>query len=289
MLTNILATHISVASPDGKLIATIHQSHLLLRSSLGGETVQDFELPQNFAATCRYVRWYKANDYRRKLRENRQDFQKPERVLLANDDIVLVYDANDAQWRAEISGAASDLDSIANVEFGRTQDEIMVFSDFNVKVTIWSLITNRGIDIRDPKALVHGYGHRPQTGHLAILTRDTAHDTVMLLDPYSLDLYRTFDPATADAQGLRWSPDGRWLAIWDTASSGYKVLIYTADGHLFKTYLGEQDAHNVGLGVKTLLWSPTAESLAIGDYSERVTLLAKNTVSQAKLFPRDIH
>lgn len=200
-------------------------------------------------------------------------------MLLANEDTILIFDANDAQWQAEISGAASNLDAIANVSFGYSPDEVLVFSDFRVKVTIWSLITNRGVEIRDPKTTLHGYDYRSNTGHLAILTRSTAHDTVMLLNPGSHDLFNTFDPATVEAQGLRWSPDGQWLAVWDATSSGYKVLIYTADGHLFKTYRGGQDAHNIGLGVKSSKWSPETELLAIGDYNERVTLLGKNTVS----------
>ncbi len=205
--------------------------------------------------------------------------EKANRILLANADTILIFDADDSQWRAEISGAAGNLDKIANVEFGYSPDEVLVFSDFGVKFTIWSLVTNRGVEIRDPKTLLHGYDYRPQTGHLALLTRPTAHDTVMLLNPGSRDLFRTFDPPMVEAQGLKWSPDGRWLTVWDTTSSGYKALIYTADGHLFKTYGGGQDAHNIGLGVKSSSWSPSAEFLAIGDYNERVTLLAKNTVS----------
>jgi hypothetical protein len=58
-----------------------------------------------------------------------------------------------------------------------------------------------------------------------------------------------------DAQGLKWSPDGRWLAVWDSASSGYKVFIYTPDGHLYRTYTGTENGFN-GLGVKIIEWSP---------------------------------
>ena len=286
LLTRYAASRVSVASPGGEFIATTHQSHLILRSSLSGDIVQDFQLPEEFAAKCRFVRWYKKYKIRGQLPANLQHADKPERVLLANNDTVLIYDANDAQWKAEISGAASDFDCIANVDFGRTPDEVLVFSDFNVKVTVWSLITKRGVEIRDPKSLMYGYDYRVQTGHLAILTRETAHDTVMLLDPGAYELFGSFDPATADAQGLKWSPDGRWLAIWDAASSGYRVLIYTADGHLFKIYAGGQDAYNVGLGLKSLTWSPTAEFLAIGGCNEHVTLLGKNTVSYVSEFSR---
>ncbi len=278
LLTFKLASRIAVASPNGTLIATVHQSRLILRSSTTGDICQNFQLPQDFPEKCRYVRWYKGYSFKTTVPEI-QHKGKTERVLLANDDTVLIYSAKDAQWKAEITGASSNLGSIANIDFGYTPDEVLVFSDFRVKVTIWSLITNRGVEIRDPKTIVNGYDYRLQSGHLAVLTRAAAHDTVMLLDPGSYDLSKNFDLPTVEAQGLKWSTDGRWLAIWDAASSGYKVLIYTADGHLFKTYMGGQDAHNIGLGVKSLSWGPTAGLLAIGDYNGHVTLLNTNTVS----------
>ena len=255
---------------------------MILRSSTTADIRRSFQLPQDFSAQCRNVRWYKEYSSKTRAQENHQRSDKAERVLLASEDRVLVYDANDAQWKAEISGAASNLDSIASVEFGYTPDEVLIFSDFRVKVIIWSLTTNRGVEIRDPKTLVSGHDYRLQTGHLATLTRATAHDTVMLLNPGSHELFKSFDLATVDAQGLKWSTDGRWLAVWDASSNGYRVLIYTADGHLFKTYLGGQDAHNIGLGVKCLKWSPTCEALAIADYNERVIILGKDTVSCIK-------
>jgi len=257
---------------------------LIIRSSTTGDARQTFQLPQEFSAKCQYLRWYKEPKSKTRLPESQQYGEKIARVLLANEDNVLIFDANDAQWKAEISGAASNLDTITNVNFGYSPDEILVSSDFRFKVTIWSLITNRGVEIRDPKTLLHGYDYRPKTGHLAILTRSTAHDTVMLLNPGSYEIFKTFDPATVEAQGLKWSPDGRWLAVWDVASSGFKVLIYTADGHLFKTYGGRQDANNIGLGLKSSEWSPTGQFLAIGDYNGRVTLLGKNSVSWNSAF-----
>ena len=278
LLTWILASRFAVPSPDGTLVATVHQCRLIIRSSITGDICQKFQLTQDFSAQCRYVRWFIGRSPATGGPQNQQCREKAQRVLLANNDTVLIYDANDAQWKAEITGASSNLDNIANVDFGYNPNEVLVFSDFRVKVTIWSLITNRGVEIRDPKALLYGHDYRLQTGHLAILARAAAHDTVMLLNPGTHELFKSFDLPTVEAQGLKWSPDGRWLAIWDAASSGYKVFIYTADGHLFKTYVGEQDAHNIGLGMKSLTWSPKAEVLAIGDHNERVTLLSNKTV-----------
>lgn len=205
------------------------------------------------------------------------------RILLANGDTVMVWDIDDTQWSAVINAATSNLGEVARVCFGFTANEILVFSGFGIKVTIWSLATSRGFEIKDPKALPTCYDYRRRTGHLAILTRDSAHDTLMLLAPGTYEPIRSVELTTVDAQGVKWSPDGRWIVVWDAASMGYKVSIYTADGQLFKTYSGSQDADKIGMGVKTLKWSPLNSTLNIGGFDQRIVLLQRNTVSTLKL------
>ena len=206
-------------------------------------------------------------------------------ILLADDDTVRVYNAYDTQWSGVITGASSNFSKIANVEFGNTADEILIFSDFGVKATLWSLITSRGSEIRDPKFANKGYSYRPETGHLTILTRPKAHDVVMLLAPSTYEVLCIFTLATIDAQGLIWSPDGKWLVTWDAASSGYKVLVYTADGHLYRTMTGGQDANKIGLGIKTVAWSAAGAYLAVGGYDGRLALLNATTVSNLNISP----
>lgn len=162
--------------------------------------------------------------------------------------------------------------------FGHTADEVVVLSDFGVKLTIWSLLSSRGVEVRDPKYMVKCYHHRPRTGHLAILTRPTAQDVLMLLQPGSHELVESVELPTIDAQEVAWSPGGNWLAIADTASSGYKVLIYTADGHLYKT-ISNVDNVDISLGVRCMQWNPFTGTLFIGDNNDSVVIFSKNSVS----------
>ena len=168
------------------------------------------------------------------------------------------------------------------MEFGQNLDEVLVFSDFGLKLMIWSLITtstNRGVEIHDPKFANGGHSIRPSTGHLAILTRPETHDVIVLLAPRTHELVKSFISQTVDAQGLKWSPDGRWLTTWEAARMGYTVLIYTADGHMFKSYHGGQDGDKIGLGISCVEWDPIGNYLAIGSCDGCVTLLRKSTVS----------
>lgn len=210
--------------------------------------------------------------------ENGEDASHCSRILLADEANIRVFDINEPNWSGRIDRAANNLGKIADVVFGHRADELLVFSDFGVKLTIWSLVTRRGVEIRDPKYLVQCYSFRVGTGHLAIITRPHAQDILMLLNPGDHSLVQSVELPTVDAQEVSWSLDGRWLAIRDAASNGHKLLIYTADGHLFKTWTKEGDDNQIGLGIKNLEWSPLHATLAIGDFNDTVTLFSKNTV-----------
>lgn len=191
---------------------------------------------------------------------------------------------NEPTWTATIEKAASNFGRIADLAFGHTPNELLVFSDYGIKLTIWSLLTCRGVEIRDPKYVVHCYSYRLRTGHLAVLTRPATQDVLMLLSPGSHVLTRSIELPTVDAQEVAWSPDGCWLAVREAASCGHKVLIYTADGHLFRTYNGIDDSGEIGLGIKRMRWNFFDGSLALGDYNDNVTILSKNTVTSFGLY-----
>jgi WD40 repeat protein len=95
--------------------------------------------------------------------------------------------------------------------------------------------------------------------------------------PSTYFVVKTVTLPSVDAQGVKWSPDGRWLVVWDTASVGYKAYLYTADGHLYRVYSGDSE-DTFGLGIRSVEWSPRGDYLAIGGHDRRVTLLSVRTV-----------
>lgn len=240
--------------------------------------MRSIQLDVQFSATCRRLRWFRRSATDDFLLQSQDRQSGTSRLLVADDDTIHLYDASDPQWHVMINGAPNNTGKIAGVEFGYTADEVVVFSDFGLKATIWSLLTSRGVEIRDPKFSSRGCCFRPRTGHLAMLTRETTKDVVMVLTPRTRELEHSFTLATVDAQGLKWSPNGRWLVTWEVASAGYNILVYTSDGHLFRTYGGGQDGDRPGLGVKTVIWEPSERYLAIACYNHHITLLSVATV-----------
>jgi len=272
------ATQAAAASPHAPLIAVIHRSYLLLRSSITRKIVRSIQLDIQFSTACKRLRWYRRSVHDGILLQSQERQEGTSRFLLADDDTIHLYDASDPQWHVTINGASNNSGKIAGVDFGYTASEVVVFSDYGLKATIWSLLTSRGVEVRDPKFSSRGYSFRPRTGHFAILTRETTRDMVMVLAPGTRELENSFALATIDAQGLKWSIDGRWLATWESASAGYNVLIYTSDGHLFRNYSGGQDVDRPGLGVKTVIWEPSQRYLVVACYNNQITLLSSTTV-----------
>ena len=174
-------------------------------------------------------------------------------------------------------------------------------------VCIWSLETGRMVaELKDPKffasaaaiekgcgwsrdaqveaadATGDGSGSGSGRGVFALLTRPGTEDIITLHAPKSYAIIKSWTCDTLDAQGIRWSPDGRWLALWDAASMGYKAQVYTADGHLFRTYHGDYFRDELrGLGVKRLEWEPQGMWLALASWEQGVTLLDTRKVCGA--------
>ena len=64
------------------------------------------------------------------------------RILVADEDTIQIFDMKDDKWTATIN---QGLGGIKNVEFGRNQDEIIVFSDYQV----WHLRRPKPVDISE--------------------------------------------------------------------------------------------------------------------------------------------
>lgn len=269
-----------VPSFDGKYIAVINDSGLSIRLTVNGDEIQSYVLPPGFAHSCRFIRWYptRAGEATTGSDWNNvsHDPGRSSQLLLADDAKIVVYDVTKPQAYAEVTGATS-LTKLASIDFGYTPDEIIVLSDFGWKLQIWSLTTKRAVEIKDPKSVASSYSYRPRTGHLALLTRPAAHDFLLIMAPDSHEILSTWKLATVDARGVKYSPDGNWLVVWDTASAGCRVLLLTADGHHFKTFSIPEP--ELSLGVSCVHWGPRSECVAIGDCEQSVTVLSKNTAS----------
>ncbi|QQK42229.1 WD40/YVTN repeat-like-containing domain [Penicillium digitatum] len=209
------------------------------------------------------------------------------RLLSVSDSRISVWQLAPLEMFAGIESVEP---GVLAVEFGADENEVLVFHAWNIKLSVHSLETGRSSVIKTPKFAHHlGFGYRPKTRQLAILLKPETSDLLTVHEPRSYELVNRTVLPTIDAQGLKWSPDGKWIAIWDIASAGTKVLIFTADGQLFRTYSGSSGVDDsFDLGVKHIEWSPASrqvisETLAVGKVNGNVDLLRTRTFSSVTI------
>ena len=270
-LTNLIAASAhSLPSPDGRYLATIVGQKLLIRTTRSLATTRTIPLTVNFASSIKHCLWSDSS----------------ERILLISaDNTIRVFSALVPQYCATIKHPTSETAKVSYIAFGASHDEVLVFTDFGLKLTIFDLEWRTSIDIPNPKwwqagNAQKGYAYRPRTNNLALLSRREGKDVVSVHNQGNYEVLRSWNPDTIDATAISWSLDGKWLAVIESAAHGHKILVYTADGHLFKTWKGprpsggEEASMDLGAGVKSVEWSAGGKYLVVADFSTKITLLS---------------
>ena len=121
---------------------------------------------------------------------------------------------------------------------------------------------------------------------MALLTRAAGKDVVSIHAPGTRAVLRSWQPDTIDAQGLMWTIDGKWLLLWDSSAHGHKLLFYTPDGNLFRSWIGprgaavEDQEAELGAGIKLFQLSYDPNRAAVGDHSKRVFIIDPIAVTE---------
>ena len=202
--------------------------------------------------------------------------------LVATADQIHAFSLTDSLFHATIRNPAIGSGKLSIVQFGARDSEVIVCSSFGLKFVVFDLSASKAVEINNPKFhlasnVTQGFAFRPETAHLALLTRVSGKDIVSIHHPDTREVQRSWYPDTIDAQGLTWTPDGRWLLLWESSAHGHKLLLYTPDGQFFRSIgpssiPGGPDA-DLEPGIKLCRLSPDASVCAVGDHSRSVEIL----------------
>ena len=141
---------------------------------------------------------------------------------------------------------------------------------------VWSLLTKEANVITSPKYSDKGYSFRSDGRYFAIAEKEKGKEYVSIYDTIDWTVTKVviklntqrWPTDTVDLENLCWSPDGRFIAVWESHME-YKIIIYYPDGRLVSSY----SAYDFGLGIKSVTWSPSSQFLVVGSYDQKVRFL----------------
>ena len=194
--------------------------------------------------------------------------------------LVQIWSVEDPEWTCKIDEGSAGLDGVRWSPDGR---HVLTWAAFQLRITIWSLVSQQTCYIKAPKFAVNGAEFSRDGRYFAVLERRDYRDHVSIYSCDAWKMVRYFPVDTNDAADLSWSPDGSALAVYDSLLD-YKVLVYSAAGRC----LGDYSAYDNALGIKRVLWSPSSQLLAVGSYDQAVRLLNNATWRVTSSLKHDI-
>eukprot|EP01083_Nonionella_stella_P148816 471752_1 len=231
-------------SPDGKLLATMDKTRLIIRDTsnfqmVANRTNQDQVDRIEWSSDSKYIM---CAQYKR--------------------GCVQVWAVSDGEkkWSATVDEGAAGLEFARWTPDGR---HIMTSTEFQLRLTIWSLVDRSVSYIKFPKFTEKAIDFSADGKFLAVAERKEFKDLVGIYFTETWEHVKTFPVDTTDLADLKWSPDDRVICVWDTLLE-YKFLVYSPDGRKLASYVAYENA----LGIKSVAWSPSSQFLSVGSYDE---------------------
>jgi len=185
----------------------------------------------------------------------------------AKKGAVNVFKLRDEDWSSRIDSGAEGLVKAEWAPDGRT---ILCFSEWGLRVTIWSLVTGTATYIQFPVHPDRGYTFRADGRYFILAERHKSKDTLGLYDTAeSYKLVRHFPLPTASLSSLCLSPTGNHLAVWEGPLE-YKLHVVSLAGDLQATFTPDPDP---GFGIRNSVWHPSGMFLAVGGWDDKIHIL----------------
>ncbi|PHH63579.1 hypothetical protein CDD81_5671 [Ophiocordyceps australis] len=258
------------ASPDGRLVAILDAEALVIRSTETLQLVSHVDVPVELRRepVCSFL-WAPSST----------------KILVSTATQIYLFSAADKSVHAKVGNPAGGKPSA--ISFGATDRQIILWCPFGLRLFIIDVSTSSTVSVSNPKfhhasCMARGFAIRPESGHIALVTRTDGKDFVSIHDAETGQLQRAWQPPTLDAQGLFWTANGQWLVLWDTRAQGYQLVLYTPDGQHFRTLKAPPSISSsatlgsslveLETGIKTCQSSPNGELCAV-IYSSKSTVI----------------
>ncbi|KAI8325306.1 YVTN repeat-like/Quino protein amine dehydrogenase [Martensiomyces pterosporus] len=239
-------------SPSGQFIAVAVEHRLIIRDAESPKRIhQVYSCPYEAAPFIQELAWSADSEY----------------ILTASyaSNRVDVWSMEDEGFRCSI------VDEVARVQRAQWSGDsrhVLTFGELDLRLSIWSLAGDERRYIQFPKSSPSCVSFHPDGSFMALVQRHDYRDYIGIYNTDSWALAKEFPVDTIDAAGIKWSPDGLHLVVWDMAANFCAIVVNIA-GVAKRTYQPEDE----GLGLRTCAWSPTGQLLALGGYDKKIRVL----------------
>ncbi|KAF9270125.1 YVTN repeat-like/Quino protein amine dehydrogenase [Marasmius fiardii PR-910] len=185
----------------------------------------------------------------------------------AKKGVVSVFQLRNEEWSARIFAGAEGLIKVEWAPDGRT---LLCFSEWGLRITVWSLVTGTSTYIQFPIHPDKGYTFRSDGRYFVLAERHKSKDTLGVYDAFdSFKLVRHFPLPTTSVSSIALSPTDNYLAVWE-GSLEYKLHVITLAGTLLTTFTPSPEP---ALGIRHVAWHPSGAFLAVGGWEDKVYIL----------------
>lgn len=133
--------------------------------------------------------------------------------------MIQAWSLTQPEWTCKIDEGPA---GIAYARWSPDSRHILTTSDFQLRLTVWSLVNTACVHVQWPKHASKGVSFTQDGKFAAICTRRDCKDYINLLSCHSWEIMGVFAVDTLDLADIQWSPDDSAIVIWDSPLE-YKV------------------------------------------------------------------
>jgi len=178
--------------------------------------------------------------------------------------VVQVFSIQDPEWTCLIEEGLSGLTFARWVPDSR---QIITISQFQLKLTVWSLIDRSVSYIKNPKHSDRALSFSSDGKFMALAERRDTKDYMGIYYTEDWKLVNHFQLDSVDLNDLRWAPDDSAIVVWDNCID-YRLMVYCPAQGLIAKHQPYENA----LGIKSVEFSQNGQFLAVGSYDQKARI-----------------